>query len=85
MKMYRVLRFNIDIEEVEVERTTAHRVIFSDGRIAVRISASSRWFNTRAEALDYLLKRTRQALTKLTHQVEMHEKWIAQLSGMSLS
>jgi len=87
MKMFRVSRFTIDIEEIEVERATENRVTFFSGGMTrpvtvARVSTHSRWFDTKAEAQNYLLQRTRRTLVELTQQVEKHEKWITQLSGM---
>jgi hypothetical protein len=42
----------------------------------------SRWFDTKAEAQNYLLQRTRYDLGELKNQIEKHEKWITQLTGM---
>lgn len=89
MKMYRVSRFNIDIEEIEVERATENRVTYYSGGMTrpvtvARVSTHSRWFDTKAEAQNYLLQRTRYDLGELKKQIEKHEKWITQLTGMTL-
>jgi len=89
MKMFRVSRFTIDIEEIEVERATENRVTFFSGGMTrpvtvARVSTHSRWFCTKAEAQNYLLQRTRSNLVELKSQIEKHEKWITQLSGMEV-
>jgi len=89
MKMYRVSRFNIDIEEIEVKHATKNRVAYFSGGMTrpvtvALVSIHSRWFHTKAEAQNYLLHRTRYDLGELKSQIEKHEKWITQLSGMEI-
>jgi hypothetical protein len=85
MKMYRTCKYNVDIEEIEVERSTEARVTYHSTGMrkpltVARVSVYQRWFSTRAEAREYLLQRTREELAKLKSEVEICESRIAQLS-----
>jgi hypothetical protein len=84
MKMYRVSRFNIDIEEIEVKQAAQNSGGMNGPVTVARVFTHSRWFDTKAEAQNYLLRRTRYDLGELKDQVEKHEKWITQLTGMTL-
>lgn len=81
MKRYRTERYNNEIKEAEVVRETKASVFFADGAREFKVTQYHLWWDSREEALAYLIKRTEGQLEIMRCSMEKLTNELAELKG----